>query len=296
MKKESMRVGVIGLGAMGSALASAILRTGAEVRVWNRTRSKSEALQSQGAIVCNSALEAISESKYVVVCVSDYPAWRSIVDLQNKRDLLANRYIVQLTTGTMAQVEEHKNWIDQSGSGLVDGSIICFPNQIGTDEASLIVAGNQDSLDSCGEILSAVAPAYTYLGANIMAPVVLGRALISQALGSLFGAINGAALCQAGGISLSQYSNQLSRSSPILEAEIKRICEAIESHNTVNTDASIRTWSEGQSAIVDVAKALKINTDYQEVMQEIFQQANENGLGDHDISALIRIFSAVDPV
>lgn len=37
MSMTSARVAVIGLGVMGAALAAALLRSGAEVRVWNRT-------------------------------------------------------------------------------------------------------------------------------------------------------------------------------------------------------------------------------------------------------------------
>ncbi|MFC1681079.1 NAD(P)-dependent oxidoreductase [Pseudomonadota bacterium] len=262
MKIEPLKVAVIGLGAMGSALASAILNAGAEVRVWNRTKNKTKALQAQGAIACDSAFEAISSSRYVVVCVSDYKSWRSILSPIDNKNSVSNRDFIQLTTGTMEQVREHKNWIDQSGSGLIEGSIICFPSQIGTEEASLLVAGDQSSLESCSDLLRAIAPSYTYLGNNITAPVVLGRALISQALGTLIGAIDGAALCQAGGISLSHYAKHLSRSNSILKDELLRIFDAIESGNTVNTEASIKTWSEGQMAILDVANALEIDTSF----------------------------------
>ena len=292
MKLEFLRVAVIGLGAMGKALALALLDAGAEVRVWNRTKSKSEALKDQGAIVCESAYDAISGSTYVVVCVSDYAAWLSVMESQNVKHALVNRNVIQLTTGTMAQVKEHKRLIDQFGSCLIDGSIICFPSQIGTEDASLVVAGNQSSLDSCVDILEAIAPSYTYLGDNIIAPVVLGRALISQALGSIFGAINGAALCEAGGISLSHYSKYLCRSNPILKEELQRICNSIESDDTVSTEASIKTWSEGQTAILDVANALDTDTSFQAALKSLFQRASADGLGEHDISALIRVFGA----
>ena len=42
-------VSVVGLGAMGSALARALMRAGHRVTVWNRTASKAEALVREGA-------------------------------------------------------------------------------------------------------------------------------------------------------------------------------------------------------------------------------------------------------
>ncbi len=79
MAKKSIPVAVIGLGAMGAALAAALLHCGAEVRVWNRTAEKSRALHDQGAIACAIAEDASSGSEIVIVCVSTYPAWRSLV-------------------------------------------------------------------------------------------------------------------------------------------------------------------------------------------------------------------------
>lgn len=100
-----VRVAVIGLGAMGFALAATILHSGAKVRVWNRTPAKSTTLRELGAIACATASEAISESDFVVVCVSDYPAWSSIVDKQDLGQALTNRTLIQLTTGTIEQVQ-----------------------------------------------------------------------------------------------------------------------------------------------------------------------------------------------
>jgi 3-hydroxyisobutyrate dehydrogenase-like beta-hydroxyacid dehydrogenase len=44
-----MKVGVIGLGQMGSGLAASLLKAGHEVTVYNRTRARMEPLLAQGA-------------------------------------------------------------------------------------------------------------------------------------------------------------------------------------------------------------------------------------------------------
>ena len=44
-----MRVGLIGLGNMGSGMAANLLKGGHEVTVYNRTHSKAQALVAQGA-------------------------------------------------------------------------------------------------------------------------------------------------------------------------------------------------------------------------------------------------------
>ena len=44
-----MKVGLIGLGNMGSGMAANLLKAGHEVTVYNRTPSKAQALVAQGA-------------------------------------------------------------------------------------------------------------------------------------------------------------------------------------------------------------------------------------------------------
>ncbi len=54
MTTPSLRVGWIGTGRMGSAMAGRLARAGHDVTVWNRTRSKAEPLAELGAKVADS--------------------------------------------------------------------------------------------------------------------------------------------------------------------------------------------------------------------------------------------------
>ena len=47
-------IGWIGTGRMGFAMAQRLLKAGADVSVWNRTRSKAEPLAEYGATVVDS--------------------------------------------------------------------------------------------------------------------------------------------------------------------------------------------------------------------------------------------------
>ena len=49
-----MQIGFIGLGAMGAAIASHLLACGHQLRVYNRSRSRTEPLRAAGAIVAAS--------------------------------------------------------------------------------------------------------------------------------------------------------------------------------------------------------------------------------------------------
>ena len=65
-----MRVGFIGLGNMGLPIARKLLKAGHELTVYNRTRSKAEALASAGAKVADSPTEA-STAEVVMTMLAD---------------------------------------------------------------------------------------------------------------------------------------------------------------------------------------------------------------------------------
>src|SRR5262245_26856623 len=84
-------VSVIGLGAMGSALARALLRGGRRVTVWNRTCAKADPLVREGVGLAPSAAAAVAVSPVVVVCVDDYEATKKILDTEEVILSLAGR-------------------------------------------------------------------------------------------------------------------------------------------------------------------------------------------------------------
>ena len=58
-----MKIGVCGLGYMGSALAQRLMDVGHELAVWNRTGSKADALVSNSATWAETPKELISGSQ-----------------------------------------------------------------------------------------------------------------------------------------------------------------------------------------------------------------------------------------
>src|SRR5437868_6461566 len=73
-----MKVGVIGLGIMGQAIAGSLLAAGNAVAVYNRTREKALPLQAQGATIAASPAELAAESEVVISVVTDPAAVQEI--------------------------------------------------------------------------------------------------------------------------------------------------------------------------------------------------------------------------
>ncbi|WP_260855097.1 NAD(P)-binding domain-containing protein [Mesorhizobium amorphae] len=67
-------ISILGLGAMGQALATRFLQQGHRLTVWNRTPDKAVPLLAKGAREVKSAKDAIAASDVTVMCVLDYAA------------------------------------------------------------------------------------------------------------------------------------------------------------------------------------------------------------------------------
>jgi len=74
-----MRVGYIGLGLMGKAMAGNILRAGFPLTVHNRSRAAVEELVGEGAAAAASAGELASASDVVLMSLPDTPDVESVV-------------------------------------------------------------------------------------------------------------------------------------------------------------------------------------------------------------------------
>jgi 3-hydroxyisobutyrate dehydrogenase len=73
-----MRVALLGTGLMGAPMGRNLLAAGHELRAWNRTRERAEAID--GATVCDTPAEACSGAEVVVTMLSDADAVEQAMD------------------------------------------------------------------------------------------------------------------------------------------------------------------------------------------------------------------------
>src|SRR6201985_3549409 len=74
------RIAFLGLGIMGSPMAKRLLAAGYPLTAWNRTASRAEALQAEGANVAASPAEAVREADVVITMLADPTAVREVID------------------------------------------------------------------------------------------------------------------------------------------------------------------------------------------------------------------------
>jgi len=283
-------VSVIGLGSMGAGIARTFIERGCRVSVWNRSREKVDALVQAGAIACDGPRDALNASTHVIVCLSDYTVWRALIEAHSLTHHFDDTCIIQLTTGTIDEVQSHAALVHAHGGRLTDGAIMCYPSNLGTEDASLLMAGASNVLKECDPVLRILDAKWTNLGEDINGPAILSRSLMAGMVGSMMGLVNGAAICRAGGVSLDVFMEFNERSTGVILAEKKRLVEAIRDGRTEETQASIKAWREGNQALLSVAKTLGTNRMFQEAVQAIFQEGRKAGLDEHDLSALVNVF------
>src|ERR1700712_40727 len=77
-KRMKQSIAVLGLGAMGSRMAAALIKAGHAVTVWNRDAAKAQALVQQGAKQAASPREAADGADIVMCMVRDDAASRQV--------------------------------------------------------------------------------------------------------------------------------------------------------------------------------------------------------------------------
>ena len=69
-----MKLGVVGIGRMGAAIAGRLLGLGHEVTVWNRSADKARALAAGGAKVASTPAELATQAEFIISILSNAEA------------------------------------------------------------------------------------------------------------------------------------------------------------------------------------------------------------------------------
>ncbi|MFE9039994.1 NAD(P)-dependent oxidoreductase [Streptomyces sp. NPDC007818] len=184
-------VSLLGLGAMGTALARTWLTAGHPLTVWNRTPARAEALAPEGAKVADSAAEAVAASTLVLLCLLDDASVEATLDGVD----LTGKDLVNLTTTTPAEARARAAWAEERGARYLDGGIMAVPPMVGVPEAGgyVFYSGSRELFELHRETL-AVPVGTTYVGEDPGFAALHDVALLSAMYGMFAGATHAFAL------------------------------------------------------------------------------------------------------
>lgn len=153
-----MKAGFIGLGAMGSGMARNLIKAGHSVTVYNRTRSRAEALRSEGARVAENAGQAAAAAEAVFTMVADDQALEEVMfGPGNLLDSLpsgaihisASTISVQLSR-RLAEVHNKK------GQHYLAAPVFGRPEAAAAAKLFVVAAGSQSLIERCQPLFDAV--------------------------------------------------------------------------------------------------------------------------------------------
>ncbi|PRG69640.1 NAD(P)-dependent oxidoreductase [Burkholderia cenocepacia] len=173
--RMSNLIAVLGLGAMGSAIAVSLIGQGEDVVVWNRHSGKARRMAELGARVADSATAACAQAD-VIVIVTATPVDLA-VDFEELGERLHGKTIVNLATGRPAEVLALGRIASRAGAKFISGTIQCFPPDIGGERASILLGGDEAVWNEVEPVVRKIAPLSVYVGARPDVPNVLDAGL-----------------------------------------------------------------------------------------------------------------------
>lgn len=147
-----MKVGFIGLGRMGQAIAGNILGGGHELVVYNRTRSKADDLESRGATVADSPAAACEGRDAVFTMLADDSALREIVNGGILESMPKGSIHVPMGTHSVNVLSEIDELHRQAGQVLVAMPVLGRPDAAAAGQLGLVPAGPADAIEKLGPI------------------------------------------------------------------------------------------------------------------------------------------------
>ncbi len=124
---RNTKIAFLGMGLMGSRMATRLIQAGFEVAVWNRTASACDVLIDMGATGLD--LQEIGQYPVILTCLADDAAVQAVFD-QIQNQLTAGQVIVDFSslsvdkTKALAQQAQNQQvqWIDSPVSGGTAGA------------------------------------------------------------------------------------------------------------------------------------------------------------------------------
>lgn len=152
-----MKIGVIGLGQMGSGLALSLLRAGHNVTVYNRTAAKAGELLKKGAVAAPRISDACSGDVIVTMLAND-AAVESVV--YGADGLLASlpkgRVHVSSSTISVALSERLAADHAKAGQQFVAAPVFGRPDVAAAGDLSVIVGGDHDAVQAAAPVFDAI--------------------------------------------------------------------------------------------------------------------------------------------
>jgi 3-hydroxyisobutyrate dehydrogenase-like beta-hydroxyacid dehydrogenase len=196
-----VKLGFVGLGAMGGRVVKRLLDAGHTMTGYNRTSEKARWLLDAGMRWGETPRAVVEASDVVFAMVTDTKALYGVVE--GEQGILAGlgpgKVFIDMSTISPAASKRLAERVAATGARMLDvpvsGSVITLEQ----GNLSLMVGGEQAIFEQVKPILLAIGPKITYMGANGQA-VLMKIAINLNLQVQMLGLCEGLVLAEKGGI------------------------------------------------------------------------------------------------
>ncbi|MEJ0026698.1 MAG: NAD(P)-dependent oxidoreductase [Rhizomicrobium sp.] len=279
-----MKIGFIGLGAMGSGIAASLLRAGHDVTVWNRSPEPVAALVAQGAHAAKTPAETLTGEVLFSMLAND-AALHDVgldghaLDGAAKGLVHCNMATVSLDTAR-ALAAAHA----ARGLGYVAAPVFGRPNVAAEGHLLVVAAGAADALDKIKPLLGAVGRRVEIVGdrpeqANLFK--IAGNFMIVSVVETLGEAF---ALLRKGGVDHGRFQEIMASTlfaAPLYQGYGKLIVEEAFDPPGFRLVLGLKDVNLARGAAAGLGSFLPLG----DLMRDTLEAAIAGGLGEKDLTA-----------
>lgn len=281
-----MRVGFVGLGAMGSGIVRRLLAAGRDVVGWNRTRARAEPLLAEGMGWADSPREAAA-ADVVFTMLTDVEAVRAALhgDDGLLAGLRAGSVYVDMSTIAPDESRALAAQVAETGATMLDAPVSGSISTLEQGQLSVMVGGPRAAFERVEPLLREMGPKVTHVGDNghaLVAKLAINLSLVVQVMSFC----ESVAMAEKAGIAREAAVDAVLKSviaSPVLGYRGPFVIEQPES-----------AWSDvalqQKDQRLGLARSLGAAVPFAALANELLTATRAAGLGDRDFAAAYEVF------
>ena len=278
-------IGFIGTGLMGLPMAKNILKSGYNLKAFNRTQNKAELLKEFGGEIAETIKDVVKDNEVIITMLTDDNA---INEVMSSSDFLDNlnpgTTVIDMSSIKPATAIKYGNKLKSYNINYLDAPV--SGGTIGAEEASLaiMVGGEQKVFDEVVDILK------TMGNPTLVGPISCGQVskLANQIIvGLTIGAVAEAiTLCEKADADPNKVIKALKggwADSKILQTHGKRMID-----KDFLPKGKTSTHSKDMNNIIECARNYNTELPISNLVKEMYKTLVKNGHGEEDHSSLYK--------
>lgn len=281
-----MKIGFIGLGSMGSAMAANLVKAGHEVLVWNRSPEAAKAIA--GATPVGTPAEAFS-SEAVLTMLADDAAVRDVILASGALGRASKGLVhVMMATISIALVEELVAAHRAAGVAYVSAPVFGRPPAAASAQLNIVAAGDPAAMARVQPLFDVLGTKTWPLGAEPQranAAKLAGNMMIALAVEAMAEATS---LTESYGVSSGDFLDIVTNTlfaSPAYKSYGGNIAKG----SYEPAGFKLRLGLKDVNLAIDAAAARGASLPSAELVRDTLKEGVTQGLGDKDWSALAEV-------